>query len=120
MNTTHLSDQMLAAVEDAHRMAPDNDHLYLDPTITEMVEFAVMDLGGRGDDATATIDRYPHRTATGRCDRCFTPLDQLAIDGGDNSSWKKRLHPVLVNAGRSNVRFYLCDNCIETLSAAVA
>lgn len=133
---------MLAAVEDAERLAPDNDHLYNDPTINELCEFAangrltladslaggyihprpVVVPGARSeDDAVDVNEAHRLHHATGRCDRCFNPLDLMQIEDVNepHPATSRRLFPVWVNAGRTIVHFNLCRECVDALGAVV-
>lgn len=138
---TH-ADMVLEAIAAVERLAPDNGHLYNDPTINELCEFAV---NSRQTIACSLLDVIPDPhpivvsvrptgdareinevrflvNKQGRCDRCYNPLDEMMLEDSrhtDRSAVNKTLHPVWIAGGSAVVHLNLCTDCVVELDAIV-
>jgi hypothetical protein len=133
-----LTDVLVAAMDDAERLAGANDHVTEDRLINELVEFACNGrhtpafdavIGGaieprvRVLPATPSLPaRYPHEPRPAKdgrkgCDRCsLTFLKSAKASASSRRDGKQ--HVLWIAAGTAVVEVVMCTDCHASLSAS--
>lgn len=138
--TAHPADSMLAVMDEAERLAPDNGYLVEDKILSEVVEFACNgrhtqafdEAVGGPQEATVRVvpadpdglARYPHEPAPwpgSGCERCGQSYSGgWGVDGGFDPASDGRdgtRNTIWIAAGSVVVEVVVCGACRASLDA---